>query len=73
VTGIYILKAIQKLLHGPYNEEWAEYHQTEHSLEISRREMVAIAPLMVLILITGLYPNWVLTVINHGVMRFLGL
>lgn len=72
VTGIYILKAIQKLLHGPYNQEWAEYHRTQHSLEIEKREVVALAPLMVLMLITGLYPNWVLGVINDSVMRFLG-
>jgi NADH-quinone oxidoreductase subunit M len=72
VTGIYILKAIQKLLHGPYNKEWAEYHLTEHSLEISRRELIALAPLMVLMLVTGLYPNWVLQVINDGVLRLLG-
>jgi len=70
-TGIYILKAIQKLLHGPYNEEWAEYDRTHHRLEISRREMFAIAPLIVLIVITGLYPKWVLDVINDGVIKFL--
>ena len=71
-TGIYILKGIQKLLHGPVNEEWAAYHQNEHSLEIEKREVLALAPLVVLILITGLYPNWVLKVINEGVLRFLG-
>lgn len=72
VTGIYILKGIQKVLHGPYNEEWAEYDRTKHRLEITRREMVAIAPLLVLMLVTGVYPNWILTVINDGVLRFLG-
>jgi len=72
VTGIYILKGIQKLLHGPLNEEWAEYHRTQHSLEIERRELIALAPLMALMLITGLYPNWVLQVINNGVIHFLG-
>ncbi len=72
VTGIYILKGIQKLLHGPVNEEWVEYHETKHSLEIEVREVVALAPLVVLILITGLYPNWVMKVINDGVLRFLG-
>jgi len=64
VTGIYILKGIQKLLHGPQNEEWAEYHRTQHSLEIEKREVLALAPLLALMLITGLYPNWVLRVIN---------
>ena len=72
VTGIYILKGIQMVLHGPYNEEWAAYDRDEHSLEINRREMIAMAPLMVLMLVTGLYPNWILTVINDGVLRFLG-
>jgi NADH-quinone oxidoreductase subunit M len=72
VTGIYILKAIQMLLHGPLNEEWAEYDRTQHKLEISKREVVALAPLAVLMVITGLYPNWVLQAINHGVLRFLG-
>jgi NADH-quinone oxidoreductase subunit M len=72
VTGIYILKGIQKLLHGPYNDEWAAYHRSEHSLEIERREVWAIAPLMALMLITGLYPNWILRVINDGVVRLFG-
>jgi NADH-quinone oxidoreductase subunit M len=72
VTGIYILKGIQKLLHGPVNEEWVEYHKTQHSLEIELREVIALAPLVVLMLITGLYPNWVVQVINNGVLRFLG-
>ena len=55
-----------------YNEEWAEYHRNEHSLEIERREVIALAPLVALMLVTGLYPNWVLEVINSGVVRFLG-
>ena len=70
VTGIYILKGIQKVLHGPFNEEWATYHREKHSLEIGRREVVALAPLVVLMLITGLYPSWVLDVINSGVVRW---
>jgi NADH-quinone oxidoreductase subunit M len=72
VTGIYILKGIQKLLHGPINEEWAEYHEHHHSLEIEVRELIALVPLMALMLITGLYPNWVLEVINDGVLKLLG-
>jgi NADH-quinone oxidoreductase subunit M len=72
LTGIYILKAIQMVLHGPVNEEWAEYDRTHHKLEITKREFVALAPLMALMLITGLYPAWITDVINQGVMRFFG-
>ena len=64
-----ILKAIQKVL-GPYNEEWAEYDRASTGWR-SNGAVIALAPL-VLMLITGLYPNWVLDVINSGVVRFLG-
>jgi proton-translocating NADH-quinone oxidoreductase chain M len=73
ITGAYILKGVQKLLHGPVNEEWQHYHEHHHSLEISRREMIAIAPLMVLMLVTGLFPNWILPTINHSVSAMLAL
>ena len=61
-TGSYILKGIRAVLHGPFNMNWQHYN-----LEIDRRELVAIAPLVVLILVTGLAPNWILTVINTTV------
>jgi len=67
ITGAYILKGLQKVLHGPPNPEWEHYHEHHHSLEISRREMIAIAPLLVLMLVTGLYPNWILPIINKSV------
>lgn len=70
-TGAYILKGLQKVLHGPVNEEWLEYHENEHSLEIELREVIAIAPLVALMLITGLYPNWILPVIDSTVSDLL--
>ncbi|MBK9124498.1 MAG: NADH-quinone oxidoreductase subunit M [Chloroflexi bacterium] len=65
-TGSYILKGIRAVLHGPFNLHWRDYH-----LEIERREFVAIAPLMVLMLFTGIVPNWILPVINDSVTRIL--
>ena len=67
MTGAYILKGIQKVLQGPVNPDWVEYHHHQHSLEINVREFVAIAPLIVLMLVTGLYPNWILAVIDSSV------
>ncbi|MDW8170993.1 MAG: NADH-quinone oxidoreductase subunit M [Anaerolineae bacterium] len=61
-TGSYILKGIRAVLHGPFNMYWRDYN-----LEIELREVVAIAPLMVLMLVTGLLPNWILTTINTSV------
>ena len=65
-TGAYILKGIKKVLHGPVNEHWA---RGEHKLiEINTREILVMAPLMVLILWIGIYPAWILDVINKAVV-----
>jgi NADH-quinone oxidoreductase subunit M len=66
-TGSYILKGIRAVLHGPFNMHWRDYH-----LEIEVREVIAIAPLLVLMLVTGLLPNWILPIINASVTRILG-
>ncbi|MDF1500942.1 MAG: NADH-quinone oxidoreductase subunit M [Anaerolineales bacterium] len=67
ITGAYILKGIAKVLHGPLNEEWVG-----HEMEINRREILAMAPLMVLMLFIGVWPKWILSVINETVLRLFG-
>ncbi len=65
-TGAYILKGIKKVLHGPLNEQWAH---GEHRLsEISTREILVMTPLMILILVIGVWPAWILNVINKAVV-----
>ncbi len=66
-TGAYILKGIKMVLHGPLNEKWAD-----HSLEINRREIIAMVPLMVFILFIGIWPSWILNVINPTISRLFG-
>jgi NADH-quinone oxidoreductase subunit M len=66
-TGAYILKGITKVLHGPLNEHWAH---GDHALtEITAREILVMAPLMALILIIGVWPAWILDVINKAVLH----
>jgi NADH-quinone oxidoreductase subunit M len=60
-TGAYILKGIKKTLHGPLNEHWIG-----HISEIRAREVLVIAPLMVLMLWIGVWPAWILDVINRA-------
>ena len=65
-TGAYILKGIAKVLHGPENEYWAH---SEHKLtEINTREIFVVVPLMALILVIGIWPAWILEVINKAVV-----
>jgi NADH-quinone oxidoreductase subunit M len=65
-TGAYILKGIKKVLHGPLNEHWA--HGEHRLTEINAREVVVMAPLMALILWIGVWPAWILNVINKAVV-----
>lgn len=68
-TGAYILKGIRAVLHGPFNMRWKNY-----SLELTPAELVGMAPLIALMLLTGLYPNWILPMINSTVTTlFAGL
>jgi len=63
-TGAYILKALKLVLHGPLNERWAKLN------EISTREILVIAPLAVLMLGIGVWPAWILNVINRAVQMW---
>ncbi len=66
VTGAYILKGIKQVLHGPLNEHWSK---GRHKLtEISAREIAVMAPLMALILAIGVYPAWILEVVNRAML-----
>ncbi|MCJ7708763.1 MAG: hypothetical protein MUO38_14245, partial [Anaerolineales bacterium] len=67
ITGATVLKGLKMVLHGPLNEKWLG-----HKLEINRREVIAIAPLMVLMLLIGVWPSWIVSVINQTVMRLFG-
>ncbi len=62
-TGAYILKGIAKSLHGPINNM-----HTGHLTEINKRELAVITPLMVLMLWLGVWPGWLLDVINKAML-----
>lgn len=66
-TGAYVLKGITKVLHGPLNKRWSD---GEHRLrEISLREIMVVAPLMILMLVIGIWPSWILDIINKAVVQ----
>jgi NADH-quinone oxidoreductase subunit M len=64
-TGAYILRGLKLVLHGPLNEKWVG-----HLSEINAREIFVIVPLMVLMLWIGIWPAWILNVINRAVSMF---
>ena len=61
-TGAYILKALKLVLHGPTNEQWRGKLK-----DMSRREILITISLIVLVLLVGLWPNWLLGVVNQTI------
>ena len=65
-TGAYVLKGILMVLHGRESKRWAHY-----GLEINAREVFVVAPLMVMILLIGLYPFLLADPINQTILRMI--
>ncbi|WP_299027213.1 NADH-quinone oxidoreductase subunit M [uncultured Thermanaerothrix sp.] len=62
-TGAYLLKALRSVLHGPLNPRWQGVLK-----DMSGLELIVILPLIGLSLLTGLWPAWLLGMINQAVV-----
>lgn len=63
MTGAYILKGIGETLHGPLKPEWRGLPA------MTWREHLVIWPLIALMLSIGLWPQWLLSIINDTVTK----
>lgn len=63
MTGAYILKGIGQTLHGPLTKEEFVHHL--HPMSV--REHLVIWPLIVLMLSLGIWPQWLMAIINDTV------
>lgn len=63
MTGAYILKGIGETLHGPTKPDM--HHLNDHPMEL--REHLVIWPLMILMLSLGIWPQWLMAIINDTV------
>ena len=59
ITAAFFLRMIQKVFLGPFNEKWA------HLTDMNQREIVALAPLCVLMVVLGVYPKLGLDLMNE--------
>jgi NADH-quinone oxidoreductase subunit M len=57
------------VLHGPVNRELLHHAEMP---DINRREIIALAPLLVLMLAIGVWPYWLMDVINKSVTKLIG-
>lgn len=64
MTGAYILKGIGETLHGPTKPEWVNLPS------MTLREHLVIWPLVLLMLSIGLWPRWLMDIINLTVTQW---
>ena len=64
-AAFFLWKVIQQIFLGPLNERWADLP------DMHRWEVVALAPLLLLMLLIGIYPSPILNLINSSVIRLL--
>ena len=65
ITAVYILRLLAKVFFGPLGERW------EGLVDSSRREMVATATLVFFLALWGLYPWYIMRIIDSGVTPLL--
>ena len=66
VTAALFLRMLQQVFLGPLPERWAAWP------DLSRREVAALAPLVVLVVAIGVAPAWVLDVIDAATRPLVG-
>jgi NADH-quinone oxidoreductase subunit M len=62
--ALYMLSVVQKMFFGPITKK-----ENEHVEDINGREMVAVAPLLLMVFIIGLFPNIFLSRMKGAVAR----
>jgi NADH-quinone oxidoreductase subunit M len=65
--AIYMLGTVQKVFFGPINRE-----ENKHLTDVNRRELLALAPLVMMIFVIGLFPNLFLSQIHDACSRVEG-
>ncbi|MDE2039130.1 MAG: NADH-quinone oxidoreductase subunit M [Elusimicrobia bacterium] len=62
-TAAFFLRMLQKVFLGPLNAKWAELP------DMTARELISIAPLAALSVIIGVWPGWVLNLMNATILH----
>jgi NADH-quinone oxidoreductase subunit M len=63
----YLLWMLQRVIFGKYNEKLGELKR------LSWLEFVTLAPLIVIIILVGVYPTPIINMINNSVIHILGM
>ncbi len=71
VGAAFLLWTIQRILLGTPSE-FAKEHYLSHLKDMDLREVVALTPLLVFMVIIGVYPTFILNLINSSITLLLG-
>lgn len=65
VAAAYMLKVMRAVLLGPLNEKWKQLR------DINVRERISVIPLLILVLMIGIYPLFMLQIQEYGIQALI--
>lgn len=65
ITAVFLLTLMQRVFHGPLNPTWTGF------ADLTTAERCLLAPAIALMFVVGIYPQWLLQVINPSVMQLI--
>jgi NADH-quinone oxidoreductase subunit M len=65
VTAVFLLTLMQRVFHGPLNATWTTFP------DLTAGERWLLAPAILLMFVVGIYPQWLLQMVNPSVMELL--
>jgi len=71
ITASFLLWTIQRILLGTPTQ-FAKEHYLDHLTDVDAREVVSLAPLLAFMVVVGVFPSFILNLINSSVMVLLG-
>jgi len=67
VTAAFFLRMLQKVFLGPFNEKWAGLR------DMNARELISVVPLCVLMVLFGVWPSFLIDIMNPTMTVFAGM
>ncbi len=71
VSAAFFLWTIQRMLFGTAKEKFQELHEEGHLADMDLREIVTMAPLLFFMLLIGVYPGFIVDLINTAATALL--
>jgi NADH-quinone oxidoreductase subunit M len=72
-TAAFMLWTIQRMLFGTAKEKFQDLYDSRHLFDMDLREILTMAPLLLFMVLVGVYPDVLVKMINQAATAILSL